>query len=86
MYNRLLTILNLVVITTATIFIAIFSVDIKEPYPKSVIKMWAEPYIRFLAVIAIYLITLYNPTMGILALLGVLLLHLDYLNLIVNRV
>ena len=83
MYKKVLAITNLVIIVVFIIIIAILGLDIKEPYPRIVIAMWAEPYVRFLALCAIYMLAIYDFTIALLAVIAVLLLHLDYLNLVV---
>lgn len=85
MYKKVLAISNLVIIVVITIIISILGLDIKEPYPRVVITMWAEPYVRFLALCAIYLLSIYNFTIALLAVIAVLLLHIDYLNLVAPR-
>jgi len=63
--------------------ISIFGLDMKEPYPKQLIKLYNEPYIRFFSYMVVYALTYYNNTLSLLGLVGVLMLHMDYINLIV---
>lgn len=65
------------------IIISIFGLDMKEPYPKQLIQLYNEPYIRFLSYMLVYALTFYNNTLALVGLLGVLMLHIDYINLVV---
>jgi len=82
MYNVHI-IINFFILITMIIIISIFGLDMKEPYPKELIQLYNEPYIRFLSYMLVYALTFYNNTLSILGLFGVLMLHLDYINLVV---
>jgi hypothetical protein len=56
----------------------------KEPYPKKIIQLYNEPYVRFLLYMLIYALTYYNNTLSLLGLIGVLMIHMDYINLVIE--
>ncbi len=58
-----------------------YGLDIREPYPKKIIKLFSEPYIRFLSYITVYAASFYNYSLTLVFLFAVLLLHIDYVNL-----
>lgn len=83
MYNIHI-IINLLVLLILIIFVSLFALDMKEPYPKNVIKYFSEPYVRFLSYMIVYALTFYNNTIAIVFLIGILLLHIDYINLVIT--
>jgi hypothetical protein len=66
------------------IIISIFGLDMKEPYPQKIIQMYNEPYIRFMSYMFVFALTFYNNSIAILALIAILLLHIDFINLVVT--
>lgn len=56
-----------------------FSLDIKEPYPKIIIDLFHEPYIRFILYFMVYIISLYDLKIALLYLILLILLNMDYL-------
>lgn len=82
MYNVHI-IINILVLLMMIIIISIFALNMKEPYPKKIIQFYTEPYVRFLSYMLIYALTFYNNTLALVALIGVLLLHLDFINLVI---
>lgn len=75
--------INIAVLLTLVVSISIFGLDMKEPYPRVMIRAFEEPYIRFFTYILIYLVSYYNTPIAFVLLIGVLLLHIDYVNLAV---
>ena len=75
--------INLAILISMIVLISVFGLDMKEPYPKGMIKAYSEPYVRFLAYLSVYLISFYNTSISFVLLIGVLLLHIDYVNLAV---
>lgn len=62
-------------------FVVIYGLNIRKAYP-DVIMDWAmEPFARFIAYIAVYIASVYEPVAGLAVLIAVLLIHLDYLAL-----
>jgi hypothetical protein len=51
------------------------------PYPKEVIVFFSEPFVRIMAYALIYQVAYYNPVISIFALICVVSLHLDIINL-----
>lgn len=81
MYN-LQVIINLVVIVLTTTVISIIGVDMKEPYPPNVIKWFLEPYFRVICYFFLYFLALYNGPIALLYTIAIILLHIDYVNLV----
>lgn len=80
MYN-LIGLVNVGVLILLVILISIYGLDIREPYPPKIMKLFSEPYIRFLTYIFIYALSFYNYSITFVFLFAVLLLHIDYVNL-----
>lgn len=78
MYNAYVITLVLIIL------ISIFGLDMKEPYPHYTIKLFSEPYVRFFCYLSIYLLAIYSPILGIVSSIGILLLHIDYINLVIT--
>lgn len=77
-------ILNFLILILLIIIISIFALDMKEPYPFFIIKLYSEPYVRFLSYMIVYALTFYNNVIAIMVFIGVLLLNLDYVNLVIS--
>ncbi len=73
--------INIGILIFLVILISIYGLDIREPYPPKLIKLFSEPYIRFLSYIGIYAMSFYNSSITFVLLFAVLLLHIDYVNL-----
>ena len=56
----------------------------KMPYPRKIIKLYNEAYIRCLSYILVYILTYYDIRIALFLLFGVILLHIDYINLVIN--
>lgn len=76
--------INLLILITMMIIISIFGLDMKEPYPKELIQLYNEPYVRFISYMFVYALTFYNNSIAIVGLIAVLLLHIDFINLVVT--
>jgi hypothetical protein len=75
---------NLMVIIMAITLISMYGLDMKEPYPPKIIASFSEAHIRFLSYVAIYLLgSMYNGVVMLVVMIGMLLLHIDYINLAV---
>jgi hypothetical protein len=74
--------INLSILIIAIVITSVFSIDIKEPYPKKIIELFSEPSVRFLVYLAIYFISIYNLKIGLSLIIIVLLLHMDYIMLV----
>ena len=73
--------INIGVLLLLIIIISLYGLDIREPYPPQIIKLFSEPYIRFFTYIFIYALSFYNYSITFVFLFAVLLLHIDYVNL-----
>lgn len=73
--------INIGVLLLLIIIISIYGLDIREPYPPKIIKLFSEPYVRFLTYILVYALSFYNYSITFVFLFAVLLLHIDYVNL-----
>lgn len=75
---------NLMIIIMATTLISMYGLNMRQPYPQKVIASFSEAHIRFICYAGIYLLgSLYNGVVMLVIMVGVLLLHMDYLNLVV---
>jgi hypothetical protein len=77
--------INFFILITIMIIISIFGLDMKEPYPKKIIQIYNEPYVRFISYMFVYALTFYNNSIAIVGLIAVLLLHIDFINLVVTN-
>lgn len=77
---------NIVFCVILILIICMYGLDMKEPYPQMFIKLFSEPIVRFILYISIFLLAQYvSVTAAILVLLMVVLLHIDYTNLILQE-
>jgi len=76
-------IINLLTLLFVVVIVSKYGLDMKHPYPVGVIKTFSEPYARFLLYSIIYGISLYNDVLALALSVGAMLLHVDYLNLVV---
>ena len=68
-------ILNTLIVTLLYFIICIFSLDIRVPYPKSVIVHFNEPYVKLVSYLVIYFVSYYNPIVSMLLMVMVVLIH-----------
>lgn len=73
--------LNMIVLFIVLTTIVLYGLNIKVPYPRYIINNFNEPLIRFLSYIALYFLCAYNQLLGLFFGLGLLLLHIDFINL-----
>lgn len=71
--------INIIILIILLVFILTFSIDIKEPYPKIIIDLFHEPYIRFTLYFMVYIIALYDLKIALMYLIILLLLNMDYI-------
>lgn len=83
MYNANV-IVNFTVLLTMIIFISLYGLDMKEPYPYQWIELYSEPYVRVFSYLLVYALSLFNNTLAIVYMIGILLLHIDYNNLVLT--
>lgn len=77
--------LNSIIIIILVFIITLYSFDIHKPYPKTIFIYFNEPYVKFIIYIFLYYISFYNPIIALLSLIIILCIHLDLLNLTVNK-
>jgi hypothetical protein len=68
-------ILNAAILILMYFIISIFSLDVRIPYPKSIIVAFNKDYVKLLSYIAIYFIAYYNPVISITLLVFIVILH-----------
>jgi hypothetical protein len=68
-------ILNILIVTLLYFIICIFSLDIRVPYPKSVIVYFNEPYVKLVAYLVLYVVSYYNPIVSLLLMMVIVFLH-----------
>lgn len=74
--------LNLIILITIIVITSVFSIDIREPYPKQIIELFSFPLTRFILYFTLYIISLYSLKIGLSLLIMILLLHMDYIELL----
>lgn len=72
---------NLVIVFLLLTILCMYSIRQAYPYPQNILDSFHEPIMRFVAYIIVYGLCFYNPLIGLLAGVSVLLLHMDYINL-----
>jgi hypothetical protein len=73
--------LNVAIIAFLIIAILEYGIDMTTPYPKPLLDLFAEPWVRLLLYVMIYIMACYNKLVAVMLAMFVLLLHLDYINL-----
>jgi hypothetical protein len=81
MYNVWI-IFNLLVVIFLVTLISVIGLDMKEPYPRKLILLYSEPYIRFFSYFFSYVLWQYNNTIALLWMIGLVLLQIDFSNLV----
>jgi hypothetical protein len=79
-----LVIINIIILLIIILIISSYCLNVRIPYPKNIINNFNEPIIRFVSYILIYCICVYNPILGLFSGVGILLLHIDYINLFIK--
>ena len=73
--------INFIIFIILISIIIFYSIQNKKPYPKLILNAFNEPIYRFLTYLILYLISAYNPIFGLLSILILIPMHLDYINL-----
>jgi hypothetical protein len=68
-------------IAFVTLAILEYSIDMARPYPKPLLDLFAEPWMRLLLYVIVYILACYDRLLALLLAMFVLLLHIDYINL-----
>lgn len=68
-------ILNTLIVTLLYFIICIFALDIRVPYPKSVIIHFHEPYVKLIVYLTLYFISYYNPIISLLLMMVIVFIH-----------
>lgn len=76
-----LVILNIICLIILVFIISLYGLNMKMPYPKVILETFNEPLTRFITYIFLYIICIYNPVLGLISGICILLLHIDYINL-----
>lgn len=58
-----------------------YGINMTTPYPKPLLDLFSEPWMRLLLYVTIYVLACYNRLLALMLAMFVLLLHLDYINL-----
>lgn len=75
--------INYIIIIILCIIISIYAIDMTRPYPRIIIELYNEPYIRFGSYMLVYALSFYNKQISFLLLIGLLFLHFDLINLVI---
>jgi hypothetical protein len=73
--------LQVLLISILFIIVLEYGVDMKKLYPVWVIQYFAEPLVRFIMYVVIYLIACYNPIIALFLALITIFIHIDLINL-----
>jgi hypothetical protein len=71
-------------VATLLVTITHYGIDMHKPYPLWVMDMFAEPLVRFISYVCVYLVACYNPFIAVLLAVILVFLHIDYINLAKN--
>ncbi len=77
--------LNSLIIVILVFIITFYSFDIFKPYPKNIFIYFNEPFVKFIIYLILYYISFYNPIIALLSLIIILCIHLDIINLTLNK-
>jgi hypothetical protein len=75
-----LTVNSMAVVVLIT-FLGFVSTNINQPYSSTVYEYFSEPVVRVLAYLGVFALAEYNPVISLLALMALVMLHIDYNNL-----
>lgn len=67
--------------TTSYAFSILYGLQMNKPFPDEVMKNIGEPLTRMLSYLLVYLVSQYNPQVGLALLVTIILIHIDYINL-----
>ena len=74
-------IFRIVCITFLFLIVSEYGIDMKKIYPIWVIRIYEEPFARFISYVLIYILACYDHIIALLFALIVLFAHIDYINL-----
>lgn len=72
---------NVIMLILILAIILTLSIHMKTPYPREIMQKFDEAYVRFFAYVILYVLCFFNPVVGLFAFMGLILLHIDYINL-----
>lgn len=75
-------IIDAIFILIIVIVISMVSINIKRPYPRKIIELFSEPYVRFFSFLLILALTYYNHTISILFMFAILIVNIDLIHLV----
>lgn len=73
--------ITVAIITFLTLVNLEYGINMTTPYPKPLLNLFAEPWMRLIVYVTIYILACYNRLLALMLAMFVLLLHLDYINL-----
>lgn len=73
---------NITIITLLLFTVIEYSIEMKRIYPVWMMSFISEPYVRFILYVIVYVLACYNVPIAVLFSIVVVLLHLDYINLV----
>lgn len=76
MVNNLV-IYNGVITAMLFFFIAVYSLDFTIPYPRFIFTYFQLPAVKIIVYMSLYMVAYYNPIISILALIAIVMLHLN---------
>lgn len=74
-------VVNIISILVLSSIIIYYSLSMTSPYPQVIMEQFQYPYVRLIVYLSIYVLSYVNPIVALLALMVVMFLHLDYVNL-----
>lgn len=73
---------NVLLIVMLSLWLVVYGLNVRRAYPRAVIEAFSQPHVRLLLWMGVYALSYINPIVGLLAAVGLALLHLDYVNLV----
>lgn len=70
-------ILNTLVAVLLFFFLSIFAIDFTIPFPRQVVVQFQQPVVKMACYILVYLVAYWNPVVSLLALMAVILVHVN---------
>lgn len=75
---------RILVASGAGVWLALYGLDVKKPYPREVVNSFAEPAMRFACYVALFLVANRDAYAALALAVVLLLLHFDYINLTIK--
>lgn len=72
---------NASILLVLLMVVMVYGIDMRVPYPKRVILAFDEPIVRILTYALIYHVAYYNAVISVFAVICVVFLHIDLVNL-----